>query len=294
MYSRRLPDFLIIGAQKAGTSWLQTVLRHHPHVFMPSGETPFFEDPDYGLHRLEDLCAQVSRAPASALAGIKRPTDLTHKECAARIARDLPHAKLIAILRDPVERAVSAYYHSMRLGLRPVVNADEGLRAAIDSYSRAADPTDLLGHGLYSEAIERYYSHLPRERLLLLSYSSLKRNPRQCVDTVCDFLSISRNYRDGDLTATVNVGTYDPNFLRPEQWLNRRRYVVDTRAGRTHDSSGPGHYAASFLARIVHRLGISMQRPDGGFITQDTRNRLAEFYRRDQERLKELTGIELN
>lgn len=104
-----LPNFLIIGAQKSATTFLLRCLREHPDVFVPSGEIPFFEDPDYSQGDIESFARLFARGCHKKAVGLKRPNYLHKPECPERIHRHIPSARLIVILRDPIERAISAY-----------------------------------------------------------------------------------------------------------------------------------------------------------------------------------------
>ena len=122
-----LPNFVIIGAQKSASTFLQVCLSEHPDVFMPPGETPFFESPDYensDISRLESLFNNRSESKL----GIKRPSYIGKPEVPKRIEYHLPDAKLIAVLRNPIDRAVSAYFHYINNGFIPCINLEKGAR----------------------------------------------------------------------------------------------------------------------------------------------------------------------
>ena len=96
----KLPDFVIIGAQKSASSFMQLCLADHPDIYIPEGETPFFESPDYeqgDIHEIEELFEGRSEK----CLGIKRPNYIGKAEVPNRILKHLPNAKLIAILRNP-------------------------------------------------------------------------------------------------------------------------------------------------------------------------------------------------
>lgn len=117
--------FMIIGAQKAATSSLQAALQAVPGVYMPHGESPFFEDPDYAERPWERFADPSQRA---AIAGIKRPDILCRPDLIQRIARHSPESKFIIVLREPISRAVSAYYHLARHAHIPAEGLNAGLR----------------------------------------------------------------------------------------------------------------------------------------------------------------------
>jgi hypothetical protein len=114
MPQHRLPDFVIVGATKAATTWLSHNLSAHPEVFLPSQELHYFSR---FYDRGEDwYAAHFQGARATQRIGEKSASYLPHPEAAQRLRRLLPPAKLIAQLRHPVERAYSDYCMHYRRG----------------------------------------------------------------------------------------------------------------------------------------------------------------------------------
>src|SRR3954453_11545774 len=108
-----MPSFVVIGAQKSASTFLQTCLADHPDVFMPKGELAFFESPDYERATLTDL-RRLFEGRLERRLGFKRPNYLCKPEVPARLAKDLPDALLLSVLRKPLDRAISAYFHYIR------------------------------------------------------------------------------------------------------------------------------------------------------------------------------------
>jgi hypothetical protein len=117
-------DFVIVGAEKAGTTLLQEVLRTVPGVYMPAHEVRYFRDPFYGPPR--ELYDAVGLPIKRDLVGIKHPSYLGVPEAAERIYRHNPKVKIIVSLRDPAQRAISSYYHYLARGQIPPLHPDEG------------------------------------------------------------------------------------------------------------------------------------------------------------------------
>ena len=129
-----LPHFVVIGAQKSASTFLQRCLADHPEMWLPRGETTFFEDPTYEASRLSDLERMFSRRRERVL-GMKRPSYLSRPEVPGRIRRDLPNVKLIAVLREPISRAVSAYFHMVGGGYLPLLELNEEHGAFDDQFA---------------------------------------------------------------------------------------------------------------------------------------------------------------
>ena len=123
----REPDFFIVGAAKSGTTSLYSYVRQHPEVFLPSMKEPrFFVDPDYfggdalghltQVRDLDEYLGLFAGAPECARVGEASPVYLYSRGTAERIRGFRPDASIVAILRNPVDRAYSHYWLHVRLG----------------------------------------------------------------------------------------------------------------------------------------------------------------------------------
>jgi hypothetical protein len=200
---RRL-DFIVIGAQKAGTTSLWQYLRGHPRIFMPRAkEAPFFIYP--GAARGGEFEAYMRRifaeAPPDALLGKATPDYMLGRgsvgleAVAERIAADAPAAKLIALLRDPIERAVSNHTMEARRGheRRPLDEALEDQLApqALAAARACPDFTNsYVIQGEYGRVLEIFRSRFPREQMLVAQSRDLARDPRGVLERVLAFLGL--------------------------------------------------------------------------------------------------------
>jgi hypothetical protein len=186
----RLPSFLIIGAQKSGTTTLLDALGHHPGVFAPPDELHFFSHRwDRGLPWYE---AQFSPTQADdRVIGEKSPSYLSHPDAPGRIAGTLPAARLVVLLRDPVQRAYSHYWHNRRLDKEPLSFAD----AVAAEDGRVTDPHTAalygyVGSGLYVEQLRRYVPHFAPHQLLVELFDDLRIDPGSVLGRVCEFIEV--------------------------------------------------------------------------------------------------------
>lgn len=211
---RALPDFLIIGAQRGGTSSLYRYLGAHPDVF-PSvrKETEFFSSyigRGQGWYRAHfptrrTLAIHERRHGAAAQTFEATPDYLFDPRAPANVAAALPEARLIVLLRDPVERAFSHYRHMRRLGFEDL-EFDVALRQEEERISedldramhdpnhrpRAALRFSYVARGRYVEQLERWYAHFPRKQFLILDSNSLFVDPAAVVHQVCEFLGLQQ------------------------------------------------------------------------------------------------------
>jgi hypothetical protein len=202
-----LPDFLIAGVPKAGTTALHAALVGHPGLFLSRVKEPkfFLSDgppPAYGgpgdvqtyqehVWRQSDYEALFDPAPPGTVRGEATPFYLYDLAAHDRIKSLLPQAKLILLLRDPVDRAHSNWTHLWNAGLEPEADFLTACRA---EERRRADGWAAFWHykalGQYGRQVQHLYQVFPREQVLLLRYRELKDRPADTLNRVCDFLGV--------------------------------------------------------------------------------------------------------
>jgi hypothetical protein len=199
---RPLPDFLIIGAQKAGTTALYAYLRRHPAITGPSWKEVSYFDRHYarGLSWYRGNFPNLLRARGE-LVGEASPSYLFHPLAPQRVKELLPEARLVALVRNPVDRALSHYNHEVALGREPLsfedaLAAEEDRLQGEDARLRA-DPryfsSEWWSHtykarGRYAEQLEHWLELFPREQLLVLPSEDLLGEPERAHAQVLEFL----------------------------------------------------------------------------------------------------------
>ena len=197
----RLPDFLCVGAQKAGTTTLHDLLRRHPGAYVPERkETHFFS------RHFDQSLAWYARHFATAQTGQSigevTPYYLFHPAAPARIAARLPLARVIVLLRDPVDRALSGYFHAQRHGMEPLP-IDAAFAAEAGRLSDAERGLETPGvrnfahewHGYvarsrYDVQLARYRSLFPAAQLLLVRSEDLFTDPAPVWTRIQAFLGL--------------------------------------------------------------------------------------------------------
>lgn len=190
------PDFIIIGAQKSASSFLQMCLTEHPDVWMPDGETPYFESPDYESQNPADLAAVFADRHETRV-GIKRPNYIGKKEVPPRITSDCPNAKLIAVLRNPSDRAMSAYYHQIKSGFLPPTPHEVGIDDLLtnpDAHEKYPRGHEILEFGSYYKHISPYRHFFNRSQILVLLHEDVLSNPQECIKKVYTFLNVDDEF----------------------------------------------------------------------------------------------------
>ena len=176
-------DFLIIGAAKSATTWLQTALQADPRVRMPGPELHYFSR----CYERGDAwyLGQFPVAEGSVVLGEKSNSYLDTPGAAGRIAEKLPHVHLIAQLRNPVERAYSDYCMLYRRG-----EVGRDLESWLDPRVSAAGR--FIAGGLYYRQLERFVDRFPRDRLHVLVYEQAVGRSGDVLDDLCGNLGLGR------------------------------------------------------------------------------------------------------
>jgi len=257
-----LPTFLIIGAMKAGTTALHEYLSNHPQIFMSSHkELKFFVKElnwerglDWYSRQFADagpaLCRGESSphyAMASRYAGVPR-----------RIASVIPEAKLIYLVRDPVDRMKSAYLHRVAKG-REIRSAEQAF----------ATDEPYLNDSRYAWQIEQYLEYFDRSRILILEAEYLRKSRREALERVLQFLDVSDDanlcgelpdvHRTDEKTqprrGLAEVAKRGKLVLRLlPLWLRRRL----ARVGATSLDVGRSHLSPQLEAELRGRLASDM------------------------------------
>lgn len=207
----RKPDFIGLGAQKAGTSWIYSCLYEHPQVCMPLKEIHFFSRPrnwENGYEWYEEIFAECS---SDAKAGEFSTTYLFNPLSPERIYQRYPQVKLIASLRNPMERAYSNYINTIKSG---VVHRDVPFEEAMKEHP------EYVEQGRYASQLQRYLSYFERKQILLLVYEDCLSRPLEFMQSIYRFIGVEENFEPSMLNKKVNVSKV-PRFVLLERGLIR-------------------------------------------------------------------------
>jgi len=292
-----LPDFFVAGAPKAGTTALHAALARHPSLCLSAVKEPKFfltEGPPpaqggpgdsrtYREHiwQRQEYEALFDGAPAGALRGESTPFYLYNQDAQVRIRSLIPQAKLIVVLRDPIERAHSNWTHLWSAGLDPINDfvqacAAEGRRIE----AGWADFWHYIQLGLYGRQLEHLYSVFPPEQVLVFRYRALIADPAGVLDVVCDFLGVERGVLN-ELPRENVTAHPDPTGLH-------RSMGRLLRAGSAVTSKLPGRAGGPVIDRLEQRLqaGAQPRQP----LTWEQRQALIPHFEGDIRQLESLIG----
>jgi hypothetical protein len=202
---RPLPDFLVVGAQKSGTTSLFHYIQQHPQVLENrSKEIHFFDKYFYeGVAWYRSHFPIYAKIGTKSLVGEATPYYLCHPHSPRRIHELLPDVRMIAVLRNPAERAISHYFHEVKKG-REKLSILEALhreeercgsewRKMLEDewyVSRIHQSYSYKQRGVYIEQLQRFWEFFPRRQILVIDSSRLFAEPHAVLKEVFAFLGV--------------------------------------------------------------------------------------------------------
>lgn len=267
-----LPNFVVIGAPRCGTTWLHYNLRTHPDVFVPKEKELHFFDNRYE-EGIESYAAAFHGCSGQRAVGDITPAYLSGAYSSNRaipetMHRHIPDARLIAILRNPVDRAYSHYCFNL---------ARDARNLGLSFEQKIAQRPQILEEGLYADHLERYVQLFGTDRLLVLLYEDIEPDPLSLLRRIYSFLEV------------------DPDFVSGLEDVKRNAAVGQGNLARSRLLWGGGRVLAKLgMVRASERLrrvnGVSQPEP----MTAATRRRLIEHYRSSNSRLAEMISRDLS
>lgn len=232
-----LPTFLIVGAMRAGTTSLASMLRAHPDVYVPERKEIHFFNREWAKGT-EWYRRQFAGARGESAIGEATPSYMYVTEGPERMASVLPDARLVATLRDPVDRAWSHYWRGRawgleRLDFRQALEAEPDRLRAHDGHHFA-----YIDRGRYLRQLQDLCRFYPRESLHVVLFEDLVSTPAQTFWEVCRFLGVDDTFEPaklGDRTAPFVAArsariSRIARTIRP-RWLRRAIKLLNQRRG---------------------------------------------------------------
>ena len=268
-----LPSFIVLGPRKTGSSWLHACLGEHPRICLPGRvkEIFFFDRHfDRGVGWYERYFADCE---AGSIVGEVSATYFSHPEAPARLAGVCPDARLVATLRNPVERAWSMYLH-----LRAKADTAAPLFEAADAHP------EILSEGLYAQQLARWREHTAPDALTVNVYEDMTRDPAGAIAALYRFVGADDGFHPEALTQRVNESETPRSRSLAKLGVGIARGLH--RAG-LHEvvTAGKALGAKRVAFRSGERLDLAM--------TPQDRARLADYYGADVAATSKLLGRDL-
>lgn len=290
-----IPNFFLIGAQKCGTTALYQALRQHPAIYMSPNKEPFFfimdgqlpayqmPGPRYTDRLVYDwaaychLFAGANDQPAIGEASAIYLSSYYPERTAERIYQRIPAARLIALVRQPAERAYSAHTFYYARGLEPLADFAQALAAEPERVRRQAMP-DLRYrlNGFYYANLKPYFDRFPRNQMRVYLYEDWKAQPLAILQDIFRFLGV-------DDTIAVTVQPANVTYRYRSRWL-----------ARVFRNPNPGErWVLRQLPAPVHEQVTRWNQITPPPIPPDIRRTLTADYREDILHLQQLIGRDL-
>lgn len=280
MANQTLPNFLVIGTEKGGTTWLYQQLKKHPDIFLPeSKELHFFNryssnladrnNFKLGLRWYGDFFNGYNGQRAI---GEVTPMYICDPEAPARIKDTLPGVKLIAVLRNPVNRAYSHYW---------MAKNKNHVKASFKEIIEQEEPR-FIKRGLYYEQLRVYYTLFRPEEIMVVFYEEVFENPSYWMAELSDFLGIDGSfYNENDISLHEKV--YQSAGYKSTALLNAKNFI--TQKLRRNRSTGKiiDFFKRQGIGKILKKVNSVEKQYEK--INEEDAARLRDYYSDDLKKL---------
>lgn len=303
---QKLPNFIIGGGMKCGTTFLHYLLSQHPKIFIPETEPHFFslddieQNPEFFIktkqgwncwnfeENLSDYLTWYyhffEEAKAHQIIGEDCVSYISSSKAPARIAKIIPDVKLIFILRDPVARTYSQYWHWVKTN-RAIYSFENMIQ-----FSQG----HLLQRSFYYQHLTRYFQYFKPEQIKILIFEDFIKNVQAKVDEVCDFLQLNQTIDVSSLQTHQNSALLPRNLALNLLFNN----LLKTRiSGRKYQISHlPNanivnqNKLLEWLTNCFNQINLTANKPYPK-MNQDTRNFLEELFAKENKSLSELINF---
>jgi len=299
--ARQVPDFLMIGAMKAGTTAIAEVMDCHPAIYIPQSKEPtFFIDRDedfifgdrkkgkysHGPQTKQDYADLFEGVPSNVLKG-EASTQYLANPTSPKLVHDAnPDTKLIVVLREPVARAYSAYSYNQTIQRERAGTFAEALGEELngdrDSYYFAFR---YLHYGLYAQHLARWREFFPEKQIKVLLFDDFKNNPTGFYADIAEFLGIEE-------FATIENQSLDNKTVQPKNsfqkalwWVMEAPHPLKLMAKKYLNNNLLASLKKRFKSRLI-KAGVSSSK-----MTEKDRAIIGDYFAEDSIRLKNEFGV---
>ena len=274
-------DFLVIGAQKAASSWMYYCLKDHPQLDLPERkrEVEYIGGPMYNTSgKMGWYRGLFDEADPTAIWGDVSVEYLSSKDSPAEVYKHLPDCKLIVSLREPVSRLKSAYFWYLRKGLIGTENSfgeklSEALKGGGDS-GNVSGVAEMLERGLYADQLNRYLEYFSSDQILVLFYEDVRNDAMGVLRQVYEFLGVDTGYEPTTLGRRPKRNAY-------VKWL------IDL------ERNNPGNKRVAQLVNVLNQLlarFVDERKSKASFLGELPVDALNDYYREPNQKLFDLLG----
>lgn len=288
MESKPLPDFLHVGAQKAGSTWIHYALKEHPDIFMPDNDNVSFFDVYY--HRGEDWYKKQFDAYQGEIAiGEESPGYLKHPIAPQRAADLVPDVKIIMCLRNPIDRAYSQWWHAQKNWTNTDFQRSINYHATNDVF---------ITPGLYEYHISKWENYFPTSQIKIVFFDDFISDNKSFIQNIYDFIGVDSKYSPSIIGEKIKSGE---DLNEPSVLYDKRNQIRDGIRKYTPEilkeyllSPLYHKYSSNFFnfyKKIIDPVGRSGYNEG---MDADTRRELERVYYDSIKKLENRTGRDLS
>jgi Sulfotransferase domain len=273
-----LPNFVGIGGERCGSTWLHSLLQQHPKIYVPAlrKELDFFNlNYEKGLAWYESFFPKDAEVGAYQAIGEISPRYLNFPECAEKLATVQSIKKLFVILRNPIDRAYSHYGHTMRL---------RGYSKSFEEF--LVDYPKATTHGFYADHLSAFLKYYDREQLCCLIFEEAVADVVTAKQQIARFLEVELN----EFPVTSGLEKVNETYVPKLPLLNQAAARVRSYLRKSNADWMINATKAIGFQKVL-KMGASEGLPP---MRQETRLRLLETYAQDTESLEQLLGLKLD
>jgi len=295
MTQQKHPNFIIIGAMKSATTSLYTYLKQHPDVFMTTIKEPMFfnnfqKENDCKLHgrktkkitTFDQYYSLFDAVKNEKAIGEASPSYIFNEDCPQLIHKYLPKTKIIAVLRQPVERAYSNFLHARRADREPISDFEIAFNKEEERKAENWSPLYYYkGKGYYAKQLERYYSLFPKENIKIILFEDLAKIPIETAQEIFEFINVDSSFIP-DTSKKANVSGTPKGLFG---WL-----IMKLRYYNLIPNIQFSNYLPGFMIQFIFKSAYKKANP----LNTEVKNRLTDtYYKEDILNLEKLIGKDL-
>ncbi len=274
-----LPNLLVIGAGKSGTTSLHYYLDQHPDIFMSYPKDPFFFQRDNWRERIEWYESLFPKpAPVRGESSPSYSAYPVERDVPQRVQELIPDTKTIYVVRDPIDRIVAQYSQHVALG-KEARTLEDAVRSGLTNGDDPATP--YLCMSRYATQVEEYLKVFPADRMLVLDHADMLGDRRGTLREAFRFLEVDESFDSPRFDELVNTKRDQVRFSRAGERLK------ETRLAHFVNARVPRKVRAPITKPLTRLLSDRVERPE---LPPGLRDELAQVLAPEVERLRELTG----
>jgi len=288
-------DFIGIGVERAGTTWIFECLKEHPQICCSkykeikffSKKTQFSNKNDKYQKGLDFYQSYFSHCKEDQIKGEFSPHYFFEKESALRIKKHFPEVKLILCLRNPIDRAYSFYWFEKTRGKIPYDSFEEAISKEFAYF---------ITEGFYSKPLKNYFSLFPKENILILIYEEIAKDPIKFIQNIYEFLGVDKKFIPRKANQVINTPQTKNKFqlLIAGLILKTKRFLTKFSLGRSLvnqlEKLGFVYLLNLILERRSATYGITPKPP----MNPKTRKQLQQLYQKEIKELEKLINKDLS